>query len=295
MKIGLFGNHYLGKSCETERHLITLCHALKKYDISVYLPDCLFQTLSRKAQDEIHPMCILFDVLPPLDMVLSVGGDGTFLRTASFVGRSDIPILGINTGRLGFLADINFGELDATLSEIVNRQYRVEERTLLSVYPDDEMMNVLGNTGALNEVSVLKQDTASMLSIEAYIDNEYLTLYQADGLVLATPTGSTAYSLSIGGPILTPSSPSIILAAIAPHSLTARPLVVNDSSLISLKVKSRSGNFLVSIDGESQVFPEHVALHVRKSDYTLKVVKRAHHTFYKTLRDKLMWGADVRG
>jgi len=227
-------------------------------------------------------------------MVLSVGGDGTFLRTAATVGNTGIPVLGINTGRLGFLAAINYTDVDETLQEVMRNDYRVEERSLLKLTSDETFPPDHFNAHALNEVAVLKQDTASMLSIHAYINNDYLTSYQADGLVVATPSGSTAYSLSIGGAILAPTTPSIILSAIAPHNLTSRSLVVDDSSLISLKVESRSHMYLVSVDGQSRVLDDTVSIQVRKADYTLRVVKRIGHTFYETLRDKLMWGADLR-
>lgn len=200
---------------------------------------------------------------------------------------------GINTGRLGFLTGVNYHELDDILPEIVEKKYRIEERTLLEIDTKEDP-NPFDNVCALNEVAILKQDTASMLSIHAYINGEYLTSYQADGLVIATPTGSTAYSLSIGGPILVPTSPSFILAAIAPHSLTARPLVVGDDSRILLKVESRSKHYLVSLDGHSQIFDEHTSIEVYKAAYTQKIVKRIDHTFFKTLRDKLMWGTDLR-
>ena len=176
----------------------------------------------------------------------------------------------------------------------MDNSYNVQERTLLKMSTDEAFPPEYFNNHALNEVALLKQDTASMLSIHAYINNDYLTSYQADGLIISTPTGSTAYSLSIGGSILSPTIPSIILSPIAPHNLTSRSLVVDDSSIISLKVESRSHMFLVSVDGQSRVLDETVNIQVRKDDYTLRVVKRLGHTFYQTLRDKLMWGADVR-
>ena len=295
MKIAIFANHYHEKKPETEQHILAISREVEKLEMKLYLPESLFLSLSRKTQDAVRPLCLLFDVLPPVDLALSIGGDGTFLRTAAIIGDNNIPILGINTGRLGFLADINCLTVDATLLEIAEGKYRVEERSLLELFTADEMITPFeNNTKALNEIAILKQDTASMLVIHAYINGEYLTTYQSDGVVVSTPTGSTAYALSIGGPILTPTSPSLILAAIAPHSLTARPLVVDDKSSISLKVESRSRNYLVSIDGQSQVFHERTALEIRKAGFTLKVVKRLGHTFFETLRDKLMWGADVR-
>ncbi len=293
MRIALFGNVSPDRNPQFEKYIFSVCKAIKKYPIDLYLPDKLFYSLSPDMQDKIRPLCILFDVIPPVDMAMSIGGDGTFLRTASAIGDRGIPILGINTGRLGFLTGVNYNELNDILPEIVEKKYRIEERTLLGI-DTKEHPNPFGNICALNEVAILKQDTASMLSIHAYINGEYLTSYQADGLVIATPTGSTAYSLSIGGPILVPTSPSIILAAIAPHSLTARPLVVGDDSRISLKVESRSNHYLVSLDGQSQTFNKKTLIEVYKAAYTQKIVKRSEHTFFKTLRDKLMWGADLR-
>jgi NAD+ kinase len=203
------------------------------------------------------------------------------------VGNSDVPVLGINTGRLGFLADVNFSDLKETLHEIFAGEYEIEERSLLEIAVDEP-------NRALNEVAILKQDTASMLTIHTYINDDFLTSYQADGLVVATPTGSTAYSLSVGGPILVPSSPSFVLSPIAPHNLTSRPLIVQDDARIKLRIESRSNSFLVSLDGQSQVCHVRTEIEVQKADYMLKVVKRKGHTFYETLRDKLMWGVDVR-
>ncbi|NDW17482.1 NAD kinase [Dysgonomonas sp. 216] len=226
------------------------------------------------------------------DMAFSIGGDGTFLRTASIVGGKDIPILGVNAGRLGFLADISDKDLDATLEELMLGQYRIEERSQLMLTTKDKSFKEYNY--ALNEVAIMKQDTASMLTLHANINDEYLTSYQADGLIVATPTGSTAYSLSVGGPIMTPNSSNFILAPIAPHSLTTRPLVVEDDSVLTFDVESRNRSFLVSLDGRSDVLTTGTRLEVKKGDYPLKVVKRIGHTFYETLRDKLKWGADSR-
>ena len=294
MRFALFGSMFPDRTAKAEEQIYGVCDAIKRHGGELYLPGNFFQSLPGNIRQKIEPICELAEKLPQVDIVVSVGGDGTFLRTAASVGNSGIPVLGINTGRLGFLAAINYADVEETLQEVMNGTYRVEERTLLKLTTDETFPPEFFNTHALNEVAILKQDTASMLSIHAYINNDYLTSYQADGLVISTPTGSTAYSLSIGGSILSPTTPSIILSAIAPHNLTSRSLVVDDSSIISLKVESRSHMFLVSVDGQSRVLDENIALQVRKGDYTLRVVKRIGHTFYETLRDKLMWGADVR-
>ena len=294
MKFALFGSMFPDRTAKAEDQIFGVCDAIRRSGGELYLPENFYLSLPAHIQQRVGPISELAETLPQADMVVSVGGDGTFLRTAATVGDSGIPVLGINTGRLGFLAAINYGDVEETLQEVMKSAYKVQERTLIRMTTDETFPPEYFNTHALNEVAILKQDTASMLSIHAYINNDYLTSYQADGLVIATPTGSTAYSLSIGGAILSPTIPSIILSAIAPHNLTSRSLVVDDSSLISLKVESRSHMYLVSVDGQSRVLDETVSIHVRKADYTLRVVKRLGHTFYETLRDKLMWGADVR-
>src|SRR5690554_582470 len=294
MKFALFGSMFPDRSAKAEEQILGVCESIIRHGGSLCLPESFFNTLPSYIKQRLGSVCELVESLPAVDMVVSVGGDGTFLRTSTTVGRTGIPVLGINTGRLGFLAAINYSDVDETLEEVIQGNYREEERTLLKMSTDETFPPEHFNSHALNEIALLKQDTASMLSIHAYINNDYLTSYQADGLIVSTPTGSTAYSLSIGGSILAPTTPSIILSAIAPHNLTSRSLVVDDSSIISLKVESRSHMFLVSVDGQSRVLDETVSIQIRRGDYTLRVVKRVGHTFYETLRDKLMWGADVR-
>ncbi len=300
MKIVLFGNLYNDKPEQYENQFYAICQKIRNHNIDIYLSTIFFNTLSEVLKQKITSFIHLFDSsIPEVDLAFSIGGDGTFLRTAAETAYRKIPILGINTGRLGFLADVKFDDLDETLDEIFNHNYRIEMRMLLktttitSTAKEGEVHSKFANY-SLNEVAILKQDTSSMLTIHAYIDGEYLTSYQADGLVVATPTGSTAYSLSIGGPIMVPTAPNIILTAIAPHSLNSRPLVVDSNSRISLKIESRSSNYLVSLDGESQTLHVATALEICKASYAQPVVKRCGHTFYETLRNKLMWGADIR-
>ena len=226
-------------------------------------------------------------------MVLSMGGDGTFLKAASYVGKKNIPILGINTGRLGFLADISPEEMEETFEDIYRGNYKVEDRSVLQVFSESQFLK--GYPCGLNEIAILKRDSSSMITIHTSINGAYLTTYQADGLVIATPTGSTAYSLSIGGPIIVPHSKTIAITPVAPHSLNVRPIVVNDDCEITLDVESRSHNFLVAIDGRSETCREGTRLTIRKADYHIKIVKRPNHVFFHTLRNKMMWGADGRG
>ena len=293
MKIILFATLFAEKEPESERRICEVCEKLKKYAKIIYLPHPFFASLSVGMQEKLARLCTVFQELPAADIAVSVGGDGTFLRTAAVIGDSGVPVVGINTGRLGFLADIHFNDIEKTFSEIRRNAYDIEKRTLLKVTTHGDQI-LSGNRHALNEVAIMKQDTSSMLTVHAFINDRYLTSYQSDGLVVATPTGSTAYALSIGGPILAPMVPSFILAAIAPHSLTSRPLVVDNDSRISLKVESRSNNYLISLDGQSQIFHKSTTIEICKADYMLNVVKRKGHTFFETLRDKLMWGKDVR-
>lgn len=295
MKIVLFGNLYNGKSDEYENQFYIICQKIKAYEIDLYLPSSFFNTLSSAIKEKIESLVTIFDIdFPKVDLAFSIGGDGTFLRTSNAIAQYNIPILGINMGRLGFLADIKLDDLDETLKEIFHQNYRVEMRMLLKAKTLNSDSKNDFVSYSLNEVAVLKQDTSSMLTIHAFIDDEYLTSYQADGLVVATPTGSTAYSLSIGGPIMVPTAPNIILTAIAPHSLNSRPLVVDSNSKINLKVESRSSNYLVSLDGESHTLDVSTILEICKAEYAQPVVKRSGHTFFETLRNKLMWGADIR-
>lgn len=289
MKVGIFGSEY---QVEKQNVIKRLFGKLASLDAEIYV-DCRFYTFLVDAFGFEPPVAgLLTDDTFDLDIALSVGGDGTFLRTAARVNRQDIPILGINTGRLGFLADVANNEIEDTLEEIFKNYYRVEERTLLRLHTDERTYR--GYNYALNEIAILKRDSSSMITIHTLLNGEYLTSYQADGLVIATPTGSTAYSMSVNGPIIVPQSQSIVLSPVAPHSLNVRPLVIPDSDVISLEVESRSEYFLIALDGRSEVFPVGIQLRVSKADYTTKVVKRYNHTFYQTLREKLMWGADAR-
>lgn len=227
------------------------------------------------------------------DFTVSMGGDGTFLKTASMVGEKQIPIIGVNTGRLGFLADINPPEIDPMVQAIYEGDYAIDTRTVLQVETDGQ--SLAGCPFALNDVAILKRDVAAMITVRTTINGDYVTTYQADGLVISTPTGSTAYSLSVGGPIIVPGTHVFSITAVAPHSLNVRPLVLSEDSEITLTVESRSHNFLVALDGRSEKLSDSTRLTLRKAPYRVKVVKRAGQKYFHTLRDKMMWGADQRG
>ena len=227
------------------------------------------------------------------DFTVSMGGDGTFLKTASMVGEKQIPIIGVNTGRLGFLADINPPEIDPMVQAIYEGDYAIDTRTVLQVETDGQPL--AGCPFALNDVAILKRDVAAMITVHTTINGDYVTTYQADGLVISTPTGSTAYSLSVGGPIIVPGTHVFSITAVAPHSLNVRPLVLSEDSEITLTVESRSHNFLVALDGRSEKLSDSTRLTLRNAPYRVKVVKRAGQKYFHTLRDKMMWGADQRG
>lgn len=289
MKVGIFGSQYQQEKQSIIRRVFSKLTSLEP---EIYV-DTLFHDYLLDAFGFEPPINgLLTGDIFDLDVAISLGGDGTFLRTAARVNRQNIPILGINTGRLGFLADVGSTDVEDTLEELFKHYYKVEERILLRL--ETESRAYKGYNYALNEVAVLKRDTSSMITIHTSLNGEYLTSYQADGLVIATPTGSTAYSMSVNGPIILPQDNSIVLSPVAPHSLNVRPLVIPNDFEITLGVESRNRTFLISLDGRSEIFPAGIQLKVSKADYTTKVIKRYNHTFYETLREKLMWGADVR-
>lgn len=289
MIVGVFGSEY---QVEKESQIRRIFSKLEELEATVYV-DALFANFIEDAFD-FRPTIsgLITDVLPQVDVVLSVGGDGTFLRTATRIGKLGIPILGINTGRLGFLADVSSYEIEDTLEELFKNYYKIEERTLLKVESQDHAIS--GYHYALNEVAILKRDSSSMITIRTFLNDDYLTDYQADGLVIATPTGSTAYSMSVNGPIILPQANTFVLSPVAPHSLNVRPLVIPDTYKITMDVESRSDHFLVALDGRSTVIRAGIEIKVSKAPFTTKVIKRYNHTFYMTLREKLMWGADNR-
>lgn len=287
MKVGLFGNEY-----QSEELITKIFDILTKNEAEIYVQKDFYYYMCIRFEFRYNICGLVENNNFDLDIAFSIGGDGTFLKTVTIIGEKNIPILGINSGRLGFLADIPEENLESTLSEVMKGYYRIEMRTQLTLETDNNCFT--GYNHALNEIAILKQDTASMLTIKAYINGEHLTTYQSDGIVVSTPTGSTAYALSVGGPIMAPTASNFMLVAIAPHSLTSRPLVVEDDSILTFKVSSRNNSFLVSLDGRSQILGTDTVINVRKSKHTVKLTKRIGHTFYATLREKLMWGIDVR-
>ncbi|WAC11099.1 NAD kinase [Dyadobacter pollutisoli] len=225
-------------------------------------------------------------------LVVSMGGDGTLLETITHVGKRQIPAIGINVGRLGFLATVSPERIADMITALETSQFRIDERTLVAIDSNIDLFDGL-NFG-LNDFTITKTDTSSMITVHTYLNGEFLNSYWADGLIVSTPTGSTGYSLSCGGPVLVPHSQNFIITPISPHNLNVRPLVVEDTAVIKLEVKSRSNNFLVSLDARSRVVDENTQLTVRKADFTAKLIKMLDDSFLNTLRSKLSWGLDMR-
>mgnify|MGYP003478677716 FL=1 len=223
-----------------------------------------------------------------IDFALSVGGDGTFLTTASLVGHLDIPILGINCGHLGYLAEVQTDTIDAVLDQLITNNYTIEQRRMLEV--TCQQGGKIVSPYALNEVAILKSGLSSMITVDVTLNGEFLHNYKADGLLVATPTGSTAYNLSVGGPLLDPHVNAIILTPVATHSLNIRPLVVLDDSKIDVKISSRNGNYMLSVDGRSQVLNQDIQLHIERSQRTIKLVRINGQNFMQSLKEKLYWG-----
>ncbi len=289
MRFVIFGNYYQHKKSQHAHHLIEL---LRKHGAEIYIDPEFYDFLVEEDQTDLSSVQLIQGDAFTADIVISLGGDGTFLRAASRVGNKGIPILGINTGRLGFLAAVAPEEMGIVLNEIHRANYCVEERSTLQLKIDN--VQVPGFSHALNEIAILKRDSSSMIGVNTTINGEYLTTYQADGLIFSTATGSTAYSLSNGGPIIVPQSNTVSITPVAPHSLHMRPIVVPDDWEIKIKVFTRNHNFLVALDGRNYTCRDHSTLLIKKGDYSIRVVKRRQHDFFSTLRSKLGWGTDAR-
>ncbi len=290
MRIAIFGNTYRK---EIIYPLQIILRFLSKNNVDILIYNQIHDFLKQSPLLNDLNYNLIEDGNFNADVALSVGGDGTFLNTAQHVGDKNIPILGINTGKLGFLADVAINEIETVLTDILKRNFTIEERSVLEVSASNNAFK--GSPFALNEVAVLKQDLSSMISIEAFVGGEYFHTYRADGLIVSTPTGSTAYSLSVGGPILVPQARNLIVAPVASHSLNVRPLIIPDSWDVHLKMFSRSHSYLISLDGRSQIMSEQTELFIKRANHTIKIIKPSgNHTFFNTLKNKLMWGIDKR-
>lgn len=296
MTIAIFGNAMKSTTLREVRHILDF---MTEKGVNILLSQELRQELDLREypgfpenwDGDKQPENVYGE---PIDFALSVGGDGTFLTSAAAIGNKNIPILGVNCGHLGFLAEVQTDDLDEILKQLIDGQYTIERRSLLNVTILDKdgiaREGLVMSPNALNEIAILKQGLTNMLTIETKVNGELLHTYHSDGLVIATPTGSTAYNLSIGGPLVVPQSRGILLTPIAPHSLTVRPIVMPDDWKFDIRVSSRYDSYMVSVDGRSQSLSTDLSLHIERAPYTIKVVQIGDNSFLKSLRTKLNWG-----
>lgn len=263
----------------------------KKVDVFVYKN--FYEDLSQKISlDKRLKLFNKHDDIRDANYLFSIGGDGTLLKTITFVRDNDIPILGINTGRLGFLTSITTEEIENAINDVLAGDFDLDTRTLLSLETEN---NLFGDINyALNEITLQKKDTSSMVTIQVYLGDDFLNSYWADGLIISTPTGSTAYSLSCNGPIILPGSGNIIINPIAPHNLNVRPIVIPDNIELTLKIAGRTENFLVALDSRSLTVPLSIELKIKKSAHQINLIRLKKYSFLNTLRTKLNWGFDKR-
>ena len=293
MKIAIFGQFY---HKNTEASVETLLDFLLKKDVDVYIENNFFELISRQINgDNKFGVFNSFNSLDKsFDLLISIGGDGTILRAITYVKDLGIPIVGINTGRLGFLATIQNEDIEKAIQNILNKNYKISERSLLSITTNPVNSELLRLDFALNEIAVSRKNTTSMITVETRLNNEYLTSYWSDGLIISTPTGSTGYSLSCGGPVITPDTNSFVLTPIAPHNLSARPLVITDSTEIQLKVSGREDNYLVSLDSRIATLSNETIITIKKAPFKINMIELLEESFLDTLRKKLLWGEDKR-
>ena len=293
MKIGIYGQFYHKNS---ETHIQAILNVLQSKEVEIVV-EKNFLALMRENQSfhtDLSNLASFTKLDTSYDLFFSIGGDGTILKSITFVRDLDIPIVGVNTGRLGFLATIQKQDVTSSITEILEGNYYISERSLLSIETSPSNKEITPLNFALNEVAVNRKNTTSMIKVETTINSEYLTSYWSDGLIVSTPTGSTGYSLSCGGPVIEPSNESIILTPIAPHNLNVRPLVVPDNSVVTLKVSGREDTHLVSLDSRIVTLENETVITIKKAPFTIKFVQPIEESFIKTLRKKLLWGEDKR-
>lgn len=292
MKVAVYGQYY---KPEDQQYIVELINALTAAAIDfVFEKNYYNEVKSLISTKNISTFSSYKDLDSSFSFMFTLGGDGTILRAVTFVRESNIPIVGINTGRLGFLATVQKENIKIAIDLLLQNQYEVKNRSLLRVATLPKLKNLKSLNFALNEVSVNRKNTASMITIETYLNNQYLNSYWADGLIIATPTGSTGYSLSCGGPIIDPQAKSFVLTPIAPHNLNARPLVIPDDTKILFKVSGREDEFFLSLDSRITTINSNTKVIIEKANFKLKIVQIKEQTFFKTLREKLLWGQDTR-
>lgn len=289
LTFAIFGNSFQPRKSQS---LMRVLDFLRSKGASIIFDRTFYDFLTAEQNQELGELGTFEGDDFNADYVISMGGDGTFLKAAVRVGIKSIPLIGINMGRLGFLADVLPGEVETALQAVLEGNYNIEEHTAIQISTNGGDFD--GCHYALNDIAVLKRDIASMIGIHTSIDGSFLVNYQADGLIVSTPTGSTAYSLSNGGPIIVPQTRTLCLTPVAPHSLNIRPIVISDSSTVTLEVESRSHNYLVAVDGRSYTMHEGSTVTISKAPFVTRIVKPNGRRYFSSLRDKMMWGADKR-
>ena len=291
-KVAIYGQSY---TISTEKEINVLLNVLEENNIECYLEKEFYDLLIAEnvLNKEQKTFFSYKDLNNSFDLMFTLGGDGTILRAVTFIRNLNIPVLGINTGRLGFLANINKNQIRESVQQILKEEFTLQERALLSVETQPISNSISEVNFALNEVTIARKNTTSMIGVKTSLDGEHLTNYWSDGLIIATPTGSTGYSLSCNGPVISPDSKSLVITPIAPHNLNARPMVISDKTEIKLTVESREKEFLISLDSRITSVPENTTVIINKAAFSIKSVVLKNHSFLQTLRSKLLWGEDT--
>lgn len=293
MKVAIYGQYYQNSTEPIIRDIFVF---FNQNQVEMVIEENFLKMLYEKQliKKEYKTFASHTELDSSFDMMISIGGDGTILRAATLVRDSGIPLLGINAGRLGFLASVQKDNIEQFLQFVIDRKYTTSSRTLLKLECQPAIESIQSLNFAMNEITVSRKDTTSMITIETFLNGEFLNSYWADGLIIATPTGSTGYSMSCGGPILTPDVKSLVITPIAPHNLTARPLVIPDDTEIRLRVSGREEQYLISLDSRIATIKNESVLTIKKTPFRINMVEIPNETFLKTLRNKLLWGEDKR-
>jgi NAD+ kinase len=289
MKVAIHGKEFKRESISV---LVKMFETLTQHGVEIFITPRFESFLKNPAFKNFQWNKLEDKPLSDFSFFISVGGDGTLLESITHIGKAEVPILGINTGRLGFLATISKNDVEAALRHVLDGQYSLDKRSTIKLQTDQEIFGRLNY--ALNDFTVVKKDTSSMITIHTYIDGQFLNSYWSDGIIVATPTGSTGYSLSCGGPLIFPKSENFVITPVSPHTLTVRPIVVSDSSEISFQIEGRSRKFLVSLDSRIATVDATIKLRVLKGDFTVNLIQLESQHYFKTLREKLNWGLDIR-
>lgn len=292
MKIAIYSQNYKNK----ESTIRTLLDYLLLKEADVFIENQFYRLIAKhfELKNKYKQIETFQSLDNSFDLLITIGGDGTILRAITYVGHLSIPIIGINTGRLGFLATIQTNQIENALDSIFEGDYKISERSLLCIKTNPVNKDLVQLNFALNEIAVSRKNTTSMITVNTHLDGEYLTSYWSDGLIVSSPTGSTGYSLSCGGPVISPAAKSFVITPIAPHNLSARPLVIPDDIEIQLKVEGREDFYLISLDSRIATLHNSTIVTIKKADFTIKMVELHSESFIDTLRKKLLWGEDKR-